>query len=80
MITISKTNPLNNVVTYIDVDGKIDSLEFRGDAESKIAALKLENAELQASIDAGKPAGRRIPMIVRNNIIILTLTLYNTNK
>ena len=74
MITISKTNALNNVVTYTDADGKIDSLEFRGDAASKIAALTSENAELQASIDAGKPAGRRIPMIARNKIIILTLS------
>lgn len=39
----------------------------------EIARLQQENAELQASIDAGKPARRRLPTILCNQSIIAAL-------
>ena len=39
----------------------------------EIARLQQENTELQASIDAGKPARRRLPTILCNQSIIAAL-------
>lgn len=47
--------------------------EFVGNIDDAIAALENENAELQASIAAGKPARRRQPTIDHNTALIAVL-------